>query len=50
MSRLLIAFIGTAVVDDTDLVVYLPWLKLPLEVYKEIQESLFLWDNLLSAT
>ena len=50
ISRLLIEFMGTIFVDDTDLVIMDPTLKSSIAVYEEMQRSLYMWGDLLTST
>ncbi len=50
ISGAITAFLGTLFFDNTDLVVYLPDLMTPLEVFNKIQESMLLWGSLLCNT
>ena len=50
MSAILIEFIGTQLVDDTNLVCYLPELENALDVLFEMQDSLLFWGHTLCST
>ena len=50
LSGTLIAFVGTLLVDNTDLVVYLPALKDSASVFAVMLDSVSKWGHLLCST